>query len=697
MKDYDRDNVRTLGLFAHGGAGKTSLAEAMLFTGGTTNRLGKVDEGSSILDYEPEEKKRRSSTGIGISHIEWKKHWINLVDTPGEPNFYTDARHSLRAMDAGIFVVDAVDGVKVLTDKLWKEAEELGMARMVVISKLDRDRADFNAALDSISSVLGVEPCPLTIPIGQEDQFKGVVDLLRMKALLYETDGSGKFNEQDVPDDLKEEAEALRKKMVEAIAESDDDLLEKYLEEEDLPQKDLTEALAKGVRSGSIIPVLCASGTNNIGTKLILNAIVELLPDPMDRPAIMAKNLKTEEDLEIIPTEDGPLAALVFKTIVDQYRGKLTIFRVFSGKQMADSAAYNATKDFKERFGQMFVLSGENSDGINPARPGDIVAIPKLKETQTGDIFCSETDPYQLMELPMPKPVISFAVLPKTQGDEEKLSTSLAKLIDEDPTLSLRRDSQTNEFIIEGMGQVHVETSLEKMRRKFGVEVELKEPKVPYLETIRKTVKAEGKYRKQSGGRGQFGWCWVEIGPVERGEGFQFINEIKGGAIPTNYIPSVEKGIKDRMEKGVLAGYPVVDVKARLYDGKYHDVDSSDMAFQIAGSLAFKQGSEKAGLVLLEPIMNVEVTVPDEVMGDVTGDLNRRRGRLAGMDSAGGNQVIKATVPMSEMLRYAPDLDSITSGRGVFTMEFSHYEETPPHITEKVVAASKRDEVEEEG
>jgi len=689
MKQYDRENVRVVGLFSHGGAGKTSLAEAMLYTSGATTRLGKVEDGTSVLDFEPEEKKRASSVSMSFGHFEHNKTLFHLVDTPGDPNFVPEARSALPAVDIGVFVVDAVDGVKVLTEKLWTESEGKLVSRYIFISKMDRERADFDQALQSVRDILGVQPCLLTIPIGKESGFKGVIDLLNQKALVYEDD-SGKAPEQDIPEDMAEAADEARRALIEAVAESNDELLERYLEEEEISPKEIFAALKEGVKTGSLVPVLAGSGPRNIGVRSLLDAIAETGPSPLDRGTLKGSDDKGGE-VEREASDDAPFSALVFKTISDPYRGKLTVMRVFSGSLHGDSTVLNPEKNAKERVGQLLVLTGENNDTVNPARTGDIVAVAKLKETQTGDTLCADGAAIVYPALVRPSAVISFAITPKSKGDEDKLMTSLNKMMEEDATLSVRRDEQTGEFIIEGMGQVHIETTLEKMKRKFGVEVNLSAPKVPYLETIKGRAKGEGKYRKQTGGRGQYGWCWIEIWPLQReGEEFEFENAIKGGAIPQQFIPSVEKGVKERMSKGVLAGYPVKYVHVKLYDGKYHEVDSSDMAFQIAGSLAFKEAAEKAGLTLLEPIMTVEVTVPTENSGDVIGDLNRRRGKLAGTDQVGPNQVIKAHVPLAEMLRYAPDLDSITSGRGLFTMEFEGYEEAPYQVAEKVIEKSKK-------
>jgi elongation factor G len=698
MKDYERTNVRTVGMFSHGGAGKTSLAEAMLFTAGATTRLGRVEDGTSTLDCEPEEKKRLSSINSGFGHLEYNKRLVHIVDTPGDPNFVAEARNALRGVDIGIFPVDAVDGIKVLTDKLWEESKGLLLARFIVITKMDRERADFDQALRGIKDVLKVSPCLISIPIGKETGFKGVIDLLKMKALVYTMDGSGKYNEEAIPDDMKDEAEDARRQLVEAVAESDDSLLEKYLEEKEITPKEIYDALSTGVKAGTLVPVLTASGPRNVGLKLLLDVLVETGPSPLDRGEVKGKDAKGEE-AKRATTDDAPFAALVFKTIADPFKGKLSVMRIFSGKLQGDSNVLNMRTAGKERMGQLLLLKGDQSDTVNPARAGDIIAVAKLKDTQTGDTLCADNAPIILPPPPKPSPVINFAIAPKSKGDDDKLMTSLNRILEEDPTLQLKRDEQTNEFVLGGMGQVHIETVLEKMRRKYNVEVILSPPQVPYLETIKKSAKADGKYRKQTGGRGQFGWCWLEISPLDRTAGveFEFEDGIKGGAIPNNFIPSVEKGVLNRMKKGVLAGFPLKYVKVRLYDGKYHEVDSSDMAFQIAGSFGFKNAAEAAGITLLEPIMNVEVTIPAECSGDVIGDLNRRRGRLVGTDMLGSSAVLKAVVPLAEMLRYSPDLDSITSGRGAFSMEFSNYEEVPAQIAAKVVAASKKVEEEEEG
>jgi len=690
MKDFPRKNLRTFGLFSHGGGGKTSAGEAMLFLCGVNTRLGKVMDETSMLDFEPEEKKRKSSIAVAIGNFEWNKHLLFMVDTPGDPNFISEAKNSLRAVDAGVFFVDAVDGVKVLTQKLWDAAKEQGIARAFFISKLDKERADFEAAVENIGKTFEITVCPIAIPVGKEAAFNGIVDLVRMKAYIYPEDASGRKQEKDIPAELKDQAQKFREKMIESIAESKDDLLEKYLEGKELSPEEISSALQEGVKAQKVFPLLCGSGTKNIGIDLLMDIIVSCFPNPLERAPVKATNAKTKQEVEVKPAEDSPLAAFVFKTVADPFRGKLSLARIFAGSQPADSNTYNSTKGIRERIGQMFFLNGDQTEGVNPARTGEIVAVPKLKETQSGDTLSAENAPLVFPTIEWPRPVITFAVVPKTQQDEEKLTQALSRLTEEDPTLQLRRDHQTNEILLSGMGQIHIETALDRMKRKFGVEVTLKEPKIPYMETIRGTATGEGKYRKQTGGRGQFGWCWVEVSARPKGAGVEFEDAIVGGAIPRNFIPSVEKGVRDALEKGILAGYPMTDIKVKLYDGKYHEVDSSDMAFQIAGSLGVKAACETAGMLLLEPIMNVEVTVSDEYTGDITGDLNRRRGRLAGVERIGSMQVIKAQVPLAEMLRYSPDLDSITSGRGVFTMEFAHYEEVPNHIAEKIIAHARK-------
>ncbi len=696
MKKYETNRLRNVALTAHGKAGKTTLAEAMLFDGGTSDRLGRVDDGSSLMDFEPEEMKRSMTINSSFHHLEWDKHKINLIDTPGDANFILDTKNSLQAADGAVLVLDAVSGVEVQTEKVWEFAAQAGLPRIFFVSKMDRERANFNRCLADIQKVLSPKAISVEIPLGAESSFTGVVDLMSLKARKYGNDLSGKFTEGEIPADMKEEVKAAREKLVEAIAESDDALLEKYLEGQELSPEDLSKALRKGVLNQSIFPVLCGSGLKNIGIQPILDAILNFLPSPSDRGPIQGTHPKTKEADTRKPLEGEPFSAFVFKTVADPYAGKLTIFRIWSGKLQADGTLYNVNKDVKERFGQILQIEGKTQKSIEAAGPGDIVAVAKLKETTTWDTLSDEKKPILYPAISIPIPPVSFAVEPKSKGDEEKITASLARLMEEDPTLRTQRDEQTRQLILYGMGQIHIEVAVEKLKRKFGVEVNLKTPKVPYKETI-KTTKSGIIYRhkKQSGGRGQFAEVHFELSPMPRGSGFEFQNALVGMNVPRNFVPAVEKGVNEAMQSGGLAGYPVVDFKVKFYDGKSHEVDSSEIAFKIAASMAFKKGEMETNPVLLEPIMIIEVYVPEEYMGDVIGDLNSRRGRVLNMETRSNGQLIKAQVPLAEVLKYAPDLTSMTSGRGSFSMEFSHYEEVPSHLTEKIIAQAKTQQQEE--
>lgn len=692
MKEYTRDKVRTIGLFGGGGAGKTSLGEAMLFCAGAVTRLGKVDQGNATLDFEDEEIKRQNSTSTAFSHFEWDKHLIYLVDGPGDSNFLADSMNTIKAVDTAIFVVDAIDGVKVQTSKLWEEAGKLGISRMIVVTKMDRELANFDGTLQSVKDSLGVVAVPLTVPLGSGDGFNGVADLLAGKALVYEKDESGKFKEEDVPDDFASRREAL----VEGIVEADDAVMERYLDGEEISKDELMATLRKGVVNGDVVPLFVASGSHNIGVHPLLDAIAAIAINPLERAAVKGTDVKSGEEAEIAPSEDGPLAAQVVKT-VRAFEGMRTIFRVFSGKIESDKNVFNSTSDSKERLGQLRILKGKDSEAVSSAGPGDIVAVVKLKGTKTGDTFCDEKGTILLTPLPQPQPVINYAIEPKSKGDVERVSGGLNEIQAEDTSIKVHREAETGEFILSGMGQVHIENTIDKLKRRHNVEVFLKDPKVPYRETITKISEAEGKHKKQSGGRGQFGVAWIKLTPKNRGEGYEFIDDIFGGVIPNNYRPAVDRGVQEASAKGILAGYPVVDFSCSLFDGKTHPVDSSELAFKIAGRKGFKEAAKKAGLKLLEPIMNLEVVVPSDNMGDVIGDLNSRRGRVLGTDQKGNNAVVNATVPMAEVLKYSPALDSMTSGRGAFTMEFSHYEEVPAQVAEKIIASSrKKDEEEDE-
>lgn len=694
MKQYKTEDVRNVVVVSHAGSGKTTLCEAMLFDSGAVDRLGKVTDGTSNLDFEPEEVKRQITISTSLFHTEWNKKRINILDTPGDPNFAAEVSAALKAGDMALLAVDAVDSIKPLTEKVWRSIEDRGCPRLLVVTKMDRERADFERVVADAKEMLGIKPLVLQIPIGKEDDFEGVVDLLSMKAVMFQAGGK-KVESADVPDDLKEDAESRREVLIEDLAEVDDDLMERYLEGEELHTNDLEKALRQGIRERVFMPVLISSGSKNIGIQPLLDVIADACPSPADMPPVVGAAPGDDEQTRK-PSPDEPFCAYVFKTLADPFAGRLSLFRIFSGKLTPDSTFYNAGRQTKERFGQLLSIRGKNQEAVESAQAGDIVAVAKLKETLTGDTLCGEKDQIAIPPPPQPQAVISFAVEPKAKGDEEKITQSFAKLSEEDPTMTVSRDAQTNEFLISGMGRVHIEVVVDKLKRKFGVEVNLKTPKVPYKETIKAKTSVEGKLKKQTGGRGQFAVAWLELEPQARGVGFEFVDKIVGGAIPRQYIPAVEKGVVEAMARGALAGHPVIDVKVTVYDGKYHDVDSSEQAFKIAASKGFKKGMLDAKPVLLEPIMTMEVIVPEDCMGDVMGDLNSRRGRISGMDAKGGSQVIKAQVPMSEVLMYASDLTSLTSGRGLFSMEFDHYEEVPGNIAEKIVEAAEKPEEDED-
>jgi elongation factor G len=680
-------HIRNLVLIGHGGCGKTSLAEALLFTAGATSRLGKVDDGTSVLDYEPEELKRKITISTAFHHYQWKKHTAYLADTPGDDNFLADTRAALHVADGAVVVIDAVDGVKVGTEKVWQAANHYGLPRLIFINKLDRERADFHQALQEARDVLEVQAVPLQLPIGREAGFKGMVDLVTLKA--YTAADGGKLEPGPVPDDLKEEVDHLRGDLLNFAAESDDALIEKFLEEGDLSPEEIYQGLRLGTVKGTIVPVLCGSALANLGPALLLDAVNLYLPGPEDRGQIKGQAPGKGAEVVLDPDPDAPLAAQVFKTVADPYAGRLSIFRVYSGTMAPDSTIFNATRGVPERYGQLFLLEGKGQKPAASLGPGAFGAVAKLKETVTGDTLTTEARPLILPPLLPSRPMVTFAVEPKSRGEEDKVFSSISKLIEEDPSLTLERKAETKEILLSGVGAVHIEATAEKLKRKFGVEVNLKPPKVPYRETIKGTIKVQGKYKRQSGGRGQYGDTWLELEPLPRGAGFEFVDKIVGGVIPKQYIPSVEKGIVEAMQEGVLAGFPVVDLRVTLYDGTFHEVDSSDMAFKIAASMGFKKGCQGANPTLLEPIMKMTVTVPEENMGDIIGDLNGRRGRVLGVEAQGKAQVITAHVPMAEVLLYAPDLVSKTGGRGFFEMEFAHYEEVPPHLAEKIIAEAR--------
>ena len=686
----DIQQLRNIGIIAHGGAGKTTLAEALLFNAKATERMGRVDDGSSNFDYDPEEIRRKITISTSFHHYAWNKVEVTVADTPGYINFEADTRACLRMLDGAVLVVNAVSGVEVQTETMWNFARASDVPVVAFVSKMDRERADFDKAVAEIAEILKIAAVPVQLPIGREAGFRGVVDLFRMKALLYKGE-TGEFEMADVPKELEAAAAKGREKLIEASAESDDALLEKYLEGTELSEEEIRTGFTAGVRGMKFLPVLCGAALRNVAVHPLLDMINVALPDPSHRKEARGTNPKTKAEETRPVSGKAPFSALVFKTLVDPYAGKLSIFKILSGTLTPDMSPLNSSKNTTERIGQILRLEGKKQRAVGSASAGEIVAVAKFKETVTGDTLC---DPKAPIVYPRPAevdPVISFAIRPKTRADEDKLGSSLARMREEDPTLQFRKEQQTREFILSGMGETHLEVAVEKLRRQFGVEVELRTPKIPYKETIKGKAEAQGKHKKQSGGRGQYGDCWLRLEPLPRGKGFEFVDAIVGGAIPRQYIPAVEKGVVERMSKGVIAGYPVVDVRVTVFDGSFHTVDSSEMAFKIAGSLGFKKSVLDAKPILLEPIAVMEVIVPEENVGDIIGDLNSRRGRVLGVDARGKSQIVKTQVPLAEVLRYSSDLRSITSGRGQFAMSISHYEEVPAMIAEKVVAEAKKE------
>jgi elongation factor G len=692
MAHKPADRIRNVALIGHRGSGKTSLTEALLFEAGVVNRLGRVDDGSTVADFEPDEQERGMSIGASVVSFEYSDRKINLIDTPGDPSFVADTLAGLRVVDAAVVVINAVMGVEVQTERLWNRAHTEGLARLVFVNMLDRERADFFRALDSLKEAFGAHAVATEIPIGSEHEVRGVIDLIDMKAFEYEGEDRGNAAEAEIPDDLRAQAEEYREKLMDEVAENSDELMERYLEGEEISHEEIVTALKKGVSDGHLFPVTCGVATKNLGTNRLLEALVEDVPSPAMRGAIKALDADGEE-IEIEPDGDGEPVAYVFKTTADPYTGRINLLRVYSGVLRSDSQAFNVTRRAKERIGQLASPCGNQTSTVDELGAGDIGAVAKLRETRAGDVLASKDAGISFPPLDLPAPVMAFAFEAKSKGDEDKAAAAIRRLTEEDPTLDVHRDSQTGEQIIAGLTQIHVEVVVDRMKRRYGAEIELHPPKVPYLETIRKPAKAHGRYKKQTGGRGQFGDCHIEIEPAEVGTGFEFVNAIKGGVIPSGFIPAVEKGIAEAMERGVLAGYPMKDVRVRLYDGQHHSVDSSEMAFKIAGSMAFKQAAAEADPSLLEPIVKVTIGVPEDSVGDVVGDLNSRRGRPLGMEPKGSVTEIQAEVPMAEVLDYAPDLRAITGGRGDYTMEFERYEEVPAHIAQKVIAeAQARDE-----
>ncbi len=679
------ERIRNVALVGHRGSGKTSLHEALLFEAGATNRLGTVADGTTVSDSEEDEQARGMSISAALASFEWRDVKVNLIDTPGEPSFIADALGALRVCESAVFVVNAVMGVEVSTQRLWTRASELGVARLVYVNMLDRERADFFRALDSLKAAFGPHVVATEIPIGSEHEVRGLVDLVDMKA--YEYEGSGKENSREIPipDELLAQAQEYREKLMDEVAENSDALMERYLEGEEISHDEIVTALEDGTDHGHIFPVTCGVATTRLGANRLLDALVDDLPSPTQHGGLELPDMTLE------PTEDREAFAYVFKTRADPFAGRINLFRVYQGVVRADSHLLNTRAHAKERMGQLLVPQGKEVTHTEAFGPGDIGAVAKLKETRAGDWLAARDQPISMPSIALPAPVMAFAIEPKAKGEEDKVFSSLRRLQEEDPTIDLHRDEETGEQIVAGLSQIHVEVIVDRLKSRFGAEVTLKPPRVPYQETIRGSSRAHGRHKKQSGGRGQFGDCHIEITPLQEGD-FEFVNAIKGGVIPTSFIPAVEKGVLEAMAQGVVAGFPLKGIRVKLFDGSYHAVDSSEMAFKIAGSLAMKQAVEQASPVLLEPIMLVSASVPESSVGDVMGDLSSRRGRPLGTEMAGGMTEVKAEVPMAEMLAYAPDLRSITGGQGEYTLEFLRYEEVPAHLAQKIVQKATAEE-----
>lgn len=683
MKDYALDRIRNIAMIGHGSSGKTSLTSAFLFDAGETSRLTKVQKGNTITDYDLEEIERQISINSALCHLDWKGNKINIVDCPGYTNFLWDTRACLRAVDGAVVVICGAAGVEVGTEKVWEMLEEFNLPRIIIINKLDRENADYYRTLESIEQFFGRQAVPIQLPIGKEKDFTGVVDLVEKKAYTFEKDESGKYKETDIPENLMSEAEKKAEDLVEMVAENDEQLMEQYFEKGELSPEELREGLKKTLLSGQLFPVFVASALSNIGAQPILDGIVNFLPLPLER-ADMEAEIKGKEE-KIQPSLEGTFSALVFKTISDPYTGRISLMRIFSGKIGPDATVSNTNHDTDEKLGGLFFLQGKEQIPAGEAKVGDLVATTKLKATYTGDTLCAKGSGIVFPTIRFPEPSISFAIEPKTRADEDRISQATHRISEEDPTARIERDTETNELIISGNGQLHVEIITDRLKKRYNVDVVLKPPKIPYKETIKGRSDVQGKYKKQTGGRGQYGDVKIKMEPLPRGNDFDFEDKIFGGSIPKNFIPSIEKGIQEARKKGIVAGYPTVNFKVILYDGSYHEVDSSDIAFKIAASMAFKKGMKEAKPTLLEPIMNIKVYSPEAYMGDIMGNLNGRRGKVQGMEQKGNLRIIKAQAPMAEMLDFEPSLTSITGGRGSFLMEFSHYEEVPSHLQQKIV------------
>ena len=687
MKVYEAAGIRNVAVVGHGGCGKTQLVSAMLFAAGAVNRLGRVDDGSTVTDFDDEAIARKHTLSSSLAHAEWQKTKINIIDTPGMANFFTDARSALRVVEGVLVVVDAVSGVEVQTEKLWSEATALNLPRLVVANRFDRDRASQERTLEALRRDCAREIVPIQLPLGEERDFTGVVDLVRMKALTFAADGSSTMTEGEIPAALAGQAAEAREALIEMVAEADESLMESFFAEGTLTQEQLVSGLRAATVAGTLVPLVCTSALHAIGIQPLLDAIASYIPSPAERdfPAVTADGGETS----VKASETAPYAAFVWKTIADPFAGRITLLRVVAGTLKSDATAHNFTRESSERLGHLLALQGKTQTPVPELRAGDLGAVAKLKDTHTNDLLAEKSTRTAFAPITFPEPVLSYAIEPKSRGDEDKISTAMQRLREEDPTIGYSRDGQTHELLLSGQGQLHIEVTVAKLKRRFGVEVNLKPPRIPYRETITASTEAHGRHKKQTGGHGQFGDCKIRVEPLPRGSDFQFEDDIFGGAIPRQYVPAVEKGIQDARTRGYLAGFPMVDFKATVFDGSYHAVDSNELSFKMAGSLAFKDAMSRARPTILEPVMQVEIYAPSDFAGDLMGDLNGRRGRIAGMDTRGTTTVIRAQVPMSEMLTYEQHLTSATGGRGSYHMEYSHYEEVPQHLQSKIIAAAR--------
>lgn len=686
MKDYKTSNLRNVALIGHGGSGKTTIAEAMLFNTGVLDRFGKVEDGTTATDFDPEEIKRKISISAATAPCEWKEQRINVIDTPGYFDFVGEVVASLKVADGVVIPVDSVGGVEVGAEKAWDFVNDNGKACMIFVNKMDRENANFSKVLDQLREVFGNKMVPFALPIGAEASFKGIVDLIDQKAKIRE---GNKTVEGDVPADLKDAVEEYRSMIIESAAQTDEELMEKFFGGEELTKEEIIKGLRLGVVNGDVVPVLCGAAPKNIGVDVLMDMILNYMPSPADKPAVEALNAKTNQKVKVAADANAAFSAQVYKTIADPFVGKISMFKVMSGTMKADMEVYNANKEKKEKLSNLFLLRGKKQVAMEKLVAGEIAAVAKLQFTTTGDTLCDVNNPVIFDPIKFPAPSIALAIEPKSKGDEDKIGNGLQRLVEEDPTLKVEKNVETKQTLISGMGEQHLEVTTKKLQNKFGVEVVLHDPKIPFRETIKKSAKAEGKHKKQSGGHGQYGHVWVEFEPILDGSAeFEFVDKIVGGVVPRQYIPAVEKGLRDCIEEGVLAGFPVVNLRCILYDGSFHPVDSAEMPFKIAAALAYKKGMAAASPVLLEPIYQVEVLVPDEYMGDIIGDLNKKRGRILGMEPMGKLQKVSAEAPLAEMFKYATDLRSMTQARGSFSMTFSRYEEVPAQIAQKIIEAA---------